>query len=86
MTRLDKRGRKIGYNWWRDMNVTVLSDAEDAWQRRRESDEPAPGAPGAAHSQIACYQLDDDEYRALFPRPTLKAYLLENAGMACRQA
>lgn len=80
--RRDKRGRRIGYNWWREYNVTLLRDAEMAWQGMRESGDPilTTRVPGADAS-TAYYQLSEAEYRMVKPRPTLKEYLLANAGM-----
>lgn len=80
--RRDKRGRRIGYNWWREYNVGLLRDAEMAWQGMRESGLPIntsriAGAP----ADTAFYQLSDAEYRQVKPRPTLKEYLLSNKGI-----
>lgn len=80
--RLDKRGRRIGRNWWREYIVQTLRDAEDAWQALRESGAPIHSGlvPGANHD-TAYYQLSEREYRILNPRPTLKTLLVESAGM-----
>lgn len=79
--RLDARGRKIGYNWWREMNYELWFAADAAWLALRESNYPAWGAAGAANSGAAMYQLSDEEFRRLHPRPTLKEFLIGNAGM-----
>lgn len=63
--RRDKRGRRIGRNWWREYNCSLLRDAEDAWQRLY----------GMNH------QMELDEFLETHPRPTLKQYLLLNQGM-----
>lgn len=82
--RRDKRGRRIGYNWWRVYNCEALAAAEAAWQSRRESGEPInTDAVAGASYDTAYYQLTEAEYRALHPRPNLKDFLLQNAGMAC---
>lgn len=65
MERRDSLGRRIGYNWWREYNVTILRDAEAAWQ----------SLYGTNH------QMEHDEFCLIHPRPTLKALLLGNAGM-----
>lgn len=65
--RLDKRGRRIGHNWWREYNTALLRDAEDAWQRLY----------GMNH------QMEPDEFRAAHPRPTLKQFLTLNRGTVC---
>lgn len=79
--RRDKRGRRIGYNWWREYNMDIWSSAHAAWSARRESGEPAYGAAGAANSGVACYQLSDREYQEMWPQPTLKQCLIDNKGM-----
>lgn len=63
--RRDKRGRPIGRNWWREHIVSVLHDAEDAWLAHY----------GTNH------QMEPDEFRRAHPRPTLKTFLIEQAGM-----
>jgi len=82
MERRDKRGRRIGYNWWREMNVTQWSDADLAWQALRESGDPihSDRVPGATYS-TAYYQLSDREFRLLRPRPLFKDFLITNKGM-----
>lgn len=82
LERRDKRGRRIGRNWWREMNCEMLQHSEDAWQSMRFSGLPAYGVAGAAHSGAAMYQLSEAEFRELHPRPTLKAFLIGNKGMA----
>lgn len=64
-----------GRHWWRELVTSTYRDAADAWAHRRESDQPAWGAPGAAHSGVACYQLSDEEFAALFPRPRFGDFL-----------
>lgn len=66
--RTDKRGRRIGYNWWREYNCDLLLDASLTWERGCE--ELALG-----------YKIETAEYAASVPRPTLKAFLVANAGM-----
>lgn len=68
VTRRDKRGRRIGYNWWREYNCDLLLDATLDWERRR--DEVCVG-----------YETEEREYRAANPVPNLKAFLLANKGM-----
>lgn len=68
MERIDKRGRRIGYNWWREYNCTILLDATLAWERQRE--------------KVAIgYQTEEAEYAQQHPMPNLKQYLLANKGM-----
>ena len=80
--RLDRRGRRIGRNWWREWITAELHTAEAEWQRKRESGEPihTDAVPGATYD-TAYYQLSEAEYRLIFPRPTLKDFLVANAGM-----
>lgn len=66
--RLDRRGRRIGRNWWREYNCMLLLDATLTWERDCES--VALG-----------YRTETLEYEALHPRPNLKAFLLANKGM-----
>lgn len=66
--RLDKRGRKIGRNWWREYNCSILLDAELTWQSQCEA-------------ECMDYATEIREYKMLHPRPTLKAFLLANKGM-----
>lgn len=66
--RRDKRGRKIGYNWWREYNCDALFWAAQTWERECEA-----AAIG--------YGTETREYAAEFPRPTLKAFLIANKGM-----
>ena len=63
--RRDKRGRKIGYNWWREYNVEVFRSAYDAIEAHREDN----------------HQMEPDEYSAAYPLPRFKDFLLANAGM-----
>jgi hypothetical protein len=66
--RVDKRGRRIGYNWWREYNCSMLLDADLTWQTQAEA-------------ATMGYTTEMGEYRAEHPRPTLKAFLVANAGM-----
>lgn len=66
--RRDKRGRRIGYNWWREYNCSLLLDATLTWERQCE--EVAIG-----------YATEIAEYAELHPRPTLKNFLLANKGI-----
>jgi hypothetical protein len=69
LIRLDKRGRRIGFNWWREYNSALLLDATLVWERQCEN---------------SCYGYATEmmEYAVDHPRPTLKAFLLANAGMS----
>ena len=67
--RLDKRGRKIGRNWWREMNTDLLLDATHAWEAKAE--------------QVCIgYATELAEYAEHTPRPNLKQFLLLNKGYA----
>lgn len=68
MIRRDKRGRRIGHNWWREYNCTLLLDATLAWERKR--DEVCIG-----------YDTEETEFAQANPCPNLKDFLLANAGM-----
>lgn len=69
--RLDNRGRRIGRNWWREYNCDQLFYAAAAWERECEA--VALG-----------YGTEEAEFAAENPRPTLKAFLETNAGLATR--
>lgn len=87
-TRRDVRGRRIGRNWWRETICDMLSDAEAAWQRRRESGESIQGHSvhiAGAEYDTGYYQLTDDEYKQVFPRPTLREFLETYAGHWTRE-
>lgn len=80
--RLDKRGRKIGSNWWREYICDQLSSAEAHWQSLRESGESIhSGTVAGATYDTAYYQLSDREFKMIHPRPTLKDFLIQNKGM-----
>lgn len=66
--RRDKRGRRIGRHWWRDMNNSLLLDAQIVWMNQCEA-------------ATSMYDTEVAEYAAENPRPTLKAFLLANKGM-----
>lgn len=66
--RRDKRGRRIGHNWWREMNCDLLFNAAAAWERTCE--EIAIG-----------YATEIEEYAQDHPRPNLKDFLIRNKGM-----
>lgn len=67
--RRDKRGRRIGYNWWRDYNNELFFLQTAVWEEQCEA---------------ACngHSTEMAEYAAEHPRPTLKALLIGNKGMA----
>lgn len=66
--RRDKRGRRIGYNWWREYNNSLLLDATLTWDRQCEA--VAIG-----------YATEIREYAEQNPRPNLKDFLIRNKGM-----
>lgn len=68
MVRRDKRGRRIGYNWWREYNMDLFFFATQVWERQCE--EVALG-----------YDTEIAEYEEAHPRPNLKAFLIHNKGM-----
>lgn len=65
--RRDKRGRRIGRNWWREMIVDAWRCAHDAWEAAREA---------------ACngWATEEAEWAADHPRPTLKSFMVGLAG------
>lgn len=83
--RRDRLGRRIGRNWWREYNCQLLAEAEAVWQARRESGDPilSTAVPGADHN-TGFNQLEDADYRRIHPRPTLREFLVSNAGFSKR--
>lgn len=69
--RRDKRGRRIGHNWWREYICEMLLDADLTWLAAREA---------------ACngWPTEEREYQMAHPRPTLKDFLIRCAGMKDR--
>ena len=68
--RRDTLGRRIGPNWWRELVTDTLRCADQVWQLEAE----AAGNGWATELR---------EFRAVHPRPTLRAFL---EGMAGEQA
>lgn len=66
--RRDRRGRRIGHNWWREYNCSILLDATLVWE-------------AAAEAEAIGYDTEIAAYAENHPRPTLKNFLLANAGM-----
>ena len=64
--RRDKRGRRIGANWWREYNVGLVHDHNDNIER----------LAGENH------QMEPAEFRETHPLLTLKHCLVSNKGMA----
>lgn len=65
MERLDKRGRRIGYNWWREFIVGSWSDANQLWLSKREN-------------EAIGYKTEEREFAESNPRPTLKFFMVSN--------
>lgn len=72
--RRDKRGRRIGYNWWREYVWEQWYAADALWREQRDAEcigypaeQATYGAYGESHSTP--------------PRPTFKALLIQNAGL-----
>lgn len=70
LERRDKRGRRIGYNWWREYNTAIVRDHNDAVAALAETN----------------HQMEPDEFREAHPLLTLKATLIANAGQREQQA
>lgn len=71
--RRDSRGRRIGRNWWRELNCSLLLDATLVWEAEREA---------------VCngWATEEREFLETNPRPTLKNFLLCNKGIAQQAA
>lgn len=68
MERRDRRGRRIGHNWWRTYICDLLLDATLVWERKAED-------------ASLGYEVELAEYAAEHPRPTLKEFLIQMKGM-----
>jgi len=58
--------------------VEGYRDARHAWEALRESDTPVPAAY-AGGATTTCMQLEDDEFRAAYPPPTFKQWLIDHS-------
>jgi hypothetical protein len=63
MDRLDKRGRRIGFNWWREQIVESWSGANELWLAKRED-------------EAIGYATEEREFAESNPRPTLKWFMI----------
>lgn len=63
--RRDKRGRRIGANWWREL---IMSQYNAAWHDRDEREQDN-------------HQMEPAEFAAYWPKPRLKDFLVGNAGL-----
>lgn len=86
--RRDKLGRRIGYNWWREFIMEMYSPAREQWEVAFDLGANATYRPGIiAEAQRKTRRGGRNEvtdFVADNPPPTLKAYLLANAGMKGR--
>lgn len=67
MARFDRRGRRIGHNWWREYNMAIFRETETARFERRETS--------------LCYNLTDEEFVSQYPCLPLKQILIQNRGL-----
>jgi len=65
--RRDRLGRRVGYNWWREMNVALLFDATLLWEQQREA-------------EAVGYETEERAFEQANPRPNLKEFLKANRG------
>jgi hypothetical protein len=61
-------------HWWRDLVTDTYRAARDARDHLRESGHHVDTA-GAAHSQVAAYQLSDQEFDQAHPPVTFRQVL-----------
>lgn len=66
MEKRDKRGRRIGYNWWRSYIVDSWFFADHAWKLAREA-------------ETMGYATENKQYEEDHPRPTLKTFMIQLA-------
>jgi hypothetical protein len=69
LERRDKRGRRIGRNWWREYVTDLLYSADEAWFLQAEA-------------VTIGYATELAEYRETHPRPQLRDFLVQLAGSA----
>lgn len=63
LERRDRRGRRIGANWWREWIVSEWFLAHHAWEQAAE--------------YVSCgYATELREYTETHPRPTLKEFMV----------
>lgn len=67
MPRLDKRGRLIGRNWWREYIHDLWFWADQAWWRKAEE-------------VTLLYDAEMEEFRRENPQPTFKSFLIDKKG------
>lgn len=88
--RRDRRGRRIGYNWWREFVMAAYSPAREAWEQAFEEATHQSYRPGIiAESRRETRRGGRNEvmdFVTEHPPPTLKAFLTEYAGMSDRAA
>jgi hypothetical protein len=66
-SRLDKLGRRIGYNWWRELIISSFIFADLVWSSKQEDD-------------TFGYETEKREFAHSNPRPTLKSFMIYFAG------
>lgn len=85
--RQDKRGRRIGYNWWREFIMEQYAPAREQWvtdfEQTNQSYYPGVIAVERRRERRGGRREVTDWLEAN-PPPTLKMYLLEYAGMKDR--
>lgn len=68
MPKIDSRGRKVGYNWWREYVFDLWWGANEHWKNEMLD---------ACHG----HATEEKEFRENWPQPTFKQYLVMNAKM-----
>lgn len=66
--RLDRLGRRIGRNWWREHVMQLLRDDTDAWW-------------AVAEAMALGYDTELAAYKREHPMPQLKTYLIHMKGL-----
>lgn len=61
-------------HWWRELVTETFQAAAHAREALRESGHLVDTA-GAAHAEVAAYQLEPEEFDRLYPAPRLADYM-----------
>jgi len=89
VSRLDKRGRKIGYNWWREWIMSQYHPVRDHWEVQFDLQANCTYRPGIIerHKRKARRggHTEVTDFVSRNPPPTLRQFLEEHAGIHTRE-
>lgn len=71
------RAEPRGRHWWREYVTSTWRAAHDSWAALRSSGlDLGSSVAGGAGSNMAAYQLSDEEFAAIFPQPRLADFMV----------